>query len=136
MMKNHIAHGVRSSSTTQKYRFSAFVTAFLVKYLSMNNLSALRESEYNTNNYFCFQVSWIRSRDLTILTIGLVRYTRDQRFTAIHGQGTNNWGLKVINLLVHRTGGIQIWKLLNGLFYTSVRDTIERLWHHCHICFI
>ena len=26
-----------------------------------------------------FQVSWIRSRDLTILTIGLVRYTRDPR---------------------------------------------------------
>ena len=42
-----------------------------------------------------WQVSWIRSRDLTILTIGLIRYTRDQRFTAIHGQDTNNWALKV-----------------------------------------
>ena len=26
-----------------------------------------------------YKVSWIRSRDLTILTIGLVRYTRDPR---------------------------------------------------------
>jgi len=42
-------------------------------------------------------VSWIRSRDLTILTIGLVRYTRDPRFTAIHGQGSNNWALKIVN---------------------------------------
>jgi hypothetical protein len=40
-------------------------------------------------------VSWIRSRDLTILTIGEVRYTRDPRFTAIHSQGNNYWGLKV-----------------------------------------
>ena len=38
----------------------------------------------------------MRSRDLTILTIGLVRYTKDIRFNPIHGQGTNNWGLKVI----------------------------------------
>ena len=45
-----------------------------------------------------FQVSWIRSRDLTILTIGTVRYTRDPRFTAIHGQGTENWGLKVTRI--------------------------------------
>ena len=37
----------------------------------------------------------MRSADLTILTIGLVRYTRDPRFTAIHGKDTNNWGLKV-----------------------------------------
>jgi len=42
-------------------------------------------------------VSWIRSRDLTILTIGTIRYTRDPRFTAIHGQGTENWGLKIVN---------------------------------------
>jgi len=49
-------------------------------------------------------VSWIRSRDLTILTIGLVRYTRDQRFTAIHGQGTNNWGLKIVNPNLNDSG--------------------------------
>lgn len=49
-------------------------------------------------------VSWIRSRDLTILTIGLVRYTRDQRFTAIHGQGTNNWGLKIVDPNLNDSG--------------------------------
>merc|ERR1719384_1585695 len=49
------------------------------------------------NNLGDRQVTWLRSRDLTILTIGLVRYTRDQRFTAIHGQeaivhgSTSNW---------------------------------------------
>merc|ERR1719244_378987 len=49
-------------------------------------------------------VSWIRSRDLTILTIGLVRYTRDQRFTAIHGQGSNNWGIKIVNPNLNDSG--------------------------------
>jgi len=50
------------------------------------------------------QVSWIRSRDLTILTIGLIRYTRDQRFTAIHGQDTNNWALKIVNPNLNDSG--------------------------------
>lgn len=32
--------------------------------------------------YFCvsFQVSWIRKRDLHILTVGVLTYTSDQRF--------------------------------------------------------
>jgi len=42
-------------------------------------------------------VSWIRSRDLSILTIGMVRYTRDPRFTAIHGHNMDNWGLKIVD---------------------------------------
>lgn len=49
-------------------------------------------------------VSWMRSADLTILTIGLVRYTRDPRFTAIHGKTTNNWGLKIVNPSLEDSG--------------------------------
>lgn len=56
------------------------------------------------NNLGDRQVTWLRSRDLTILTIGLVRYTRDQRFTAIHGQDSNNWALKIVNPNLNDSG--------------------------------
>lgn len=49
-------------------------------------------------------VSWIRSRDLSILTIGMVRYTRDPRFTAIHGRANDNWGLKIVDPNLNDTG--------------------------------
>ncbi|XP_023340721.1 lachesin [Eurytemora carolleeae] len=49
-------------------------------------------------------VSWIRSRDLTILTIGMIRYTRDNRFTAIHAEGNNFWGLKILSPRVEDSG--------------------------------
>ena len=40
-------------------------------------------------------VSWIRKRDLHILTIGIMTYTNDQRFQAEHPEGSNDWQLKV-----------------------------------------
>ena len=41
------------------------------------------------------KVSWIRSRDLRILSIGEVRYTRDSRFTPLHDAGNDVWALKI-----------------------------------------
>ena len=40
-------------------------------------------------------MSWIRSRDLRILSIGEVRYTRDSRFTPLHDAGNDVWALKI-----------------------------------------
>nr|XP_018914408.1 PREDICTED: hemicentin-2-like [Bemisia tabaci] len=40
-------------------------------------------------------VSWIRKRDLHILTVGILTYTNDQRFQALHAEGTDEWTLKV-----------------------------------------
>lgn len=40
------------------------------------------------------QVSWIRNRDLRILSIGKVRYTQDRRFTPLHNEG-DAWALKI-----------------------------------------
>lgn len=41
------------------------------------------------------QVSWIRKRDLHILTVGILTYTNDQRFQAMHQEGSDEWTLKI-----------------------------------------
>lgn len=42
-----------------------------------------------------FQVSWIRKRDLHILTAGVLTYTSDQRFTVIRPDRSENWTLQI-----------------------------------------
>ena len=43
------------------------------------------------------QVSWVRQRDLHILTVGRFTYTNDQRFSALHVPGTLDWTLKILS---------------------------------------
>ncbi|XP_023159199.1 hemicentin-2 [Ceratitis capitata] len=43
-------------------------------------------------------VSWIRKRDLHILTIGIMTYTNDQRFLARHIDNSDEWVLKVVSV--------------------------------------
>ena len=43
------------------------------------------------------QVSWVRKRDLHILTVGTFTYTNDQRFQALHVPGTQDWTLKLLS---------------------------------------
>ncbi|GFT40806.1 uncharacterized protein NPIL_674701 [Nephila pilipes] len=40
-------------------------------------------------------VSWVRRRDLHILTIGTFTYTTDQRFKSIHMNNTDDWTLQL-----------------------------------------
>ncbi|CAD1477557.1 unnamed protein product, partial [Heterotrigona itama] len=40
-------------------------------------------------------VSWIRKRDLHILTVGILTYTTDQRFQTVHRDGSDEWTLKI-----------------------------------------
>jgi Immunoglobulin I-set domain len=42
-----------------------------------------------------FQVSWIRKRDLHILTVGILTYTNDQRFQSLHSDGSDEWTLRI-----------------------------------------
>ena len=42
-----------------------------------------------------FQVSWIRTRDIRVLSIGRIRYTQDTRFTPLHEEGNDVWALKI-----------------------------------------
>lgn len=41
------------------------------------------------------QVSWIRHRDIHLLTVGRSTYTSDQRFSCIHNPQTEEWILQV-----------------------------------------
>lgn len=42
-----------------------------------------------------FKVSWIRHRDIHILTVGSYTYTTDQRFQAIHRKNSDEWTLQI-----------------------------------------
>lgn len=42
-----------------------------------------------------FKVSWMRKRDLHILTSNNFLYTGDQRFSVIHPQDSDEWNLKI-----------------------------------------
>uniref|UniRef100_T1GCK7 Ig-like domain-containing protein n=1 Tax=Megaselia scalaris TaxID=36166 RepID=T1GCK7_MEGSC len=49
-------------------------------------------------------VSWIRKRDLHILTIGIMTYTNDQRFQAMHLDDTDEWILKIVSVQPRDSG--------------------------------
>lgn len=54
---------------------------------------------YSNNVYNYFQVTWIRHRDLHLLTVGKMTYTSDQRFQSVHNPQTGDWSLQV-NLIL------------------------------------
>lgn len=54
------------------------------------------------------QVSWIRRRDLAILTSNTSVYTTDTRFNVIHIPASNNWDLR-IKPVEERDAGILNW---------------------------
>ncbi|XP_043203691.1 protein amalgam-like [Amphibalanus amphitrite] len=49
-------------------------------------------------------VSWVRKRDLHILTVGMFPYTTDTRFKALHSDGTQEWTLKVLGATIADSG--------------------------------
>ncbi|XP_066590731.1 opioid-binding protein/cell adhesion molecule-like [Prorops nasuta] len=57
------------------------------------------------NKTMTLQVSWVRHRDIHLLTIGRYTYTNDQRFRAIHNVHTDDWTLQ-IKYPQHRDSGI------------------------------
>lgn len=42
-----------------------------------------------------FQVSWMRKRDLHILTSHIFTYTGDARFSVLHPEPSDDWDLKI-----------------------------------------
>ncbi|XP_011257711.1 zwei Ig domain protein zig-8 isoform X1 [Camponotus floridanus] len=57
------------------------------------------------NKTMTLQVSWVRHRDVHLLTIGRYTYTNDQRFRAIHAAHSDDWTLQ-IKYPQHRDSGI------------------------------
>ncbi|KAG8222164.1 hypothetical protein J437_LFUL000745 [Ladona fulva] len=70
-----------------------------------------RAAANDSGNYTCApsssdsaSVSWIRKRDLHILTVGILTYTNDQRFQSLHSDGSDEWTLKVSSPQVRDSG--------------------------------
>ncbi|XP_050681560.1 uncharacterized protein LOC126976969 isoform X2 [Leptidea sinapis] len=57
------------------------------------------------NKTLNMQVSWVRHRDIHLLTVGRYTYTTDQRFRAIHLPHSEDWTLQ-IKYPQHRDSGI------------------------------
>lgn len=53
------------------------------------------DSHQKKNIIFSFQVTWLRKRDLHILTVGILTYTNDQRFQSLHTEGSDEWTLRI-----------------------------------------
>lgn len=49
-------------------------------------------------------VSWMRSRDLHLLTVGRFTYTSDERFKAVHQAGSQDWLLKIFYVQLRDAG--------------------------------
>lgn len=49
-------------------------------------------------------VSWIRKRDLHILTVGILTYTNDQRYQSLHSDGSDEWTLKISSPQIRDSG--------------------------------
>ncbi|XP_064082307.1 hemicentin-2-like isoform X1 [Macrobrachium nipponense] len=56
---------------------------------------------HNINNK---TVSWIRHRDIHLLTVGRYTYTSDQRFRALHEEDSDDWVLKINYVQLRDTG--------------------------------
>lgn len=68
------------------------------------------------------QVSWVRHRDIHLLTVGRYTYTSDQRFKAIHHAHSEDWILQ-IKYPQHRDSGIyecQVMILLLPMRYDAM----------------
>ncbi|XP_016842611.1 zwei Ig domain protein zig-8 isoform X7 [Nasonia vitripennis] len=77
------------------------VTALLGKTTYLN----CRVKNLGNKTMSHLQVSWVRHRDIHLLTIGRYTYTNDQRFRAIHNAQSDDWVLQ-IKYPQHRDTGI------------------------------
>lgn len=69
----------------------------------------LRHKIQHLINYsLFFKVSWIRHRDLHLLTVDDNTYTSDQRFTSIQNKQTGDWSLQVCILFIISTNAKRI----------------------------
>lgn len=57
--------------------------------------SLLIELQWFIEIHLLAQVSWIRKRDLHILTVGILTYTNDQRYQSLHSDGSDEWTLRI-----------------------------------------
>lgn len=56
------------------------------------------------HKYKMLQVSWIRTRDLHILTSGALTFSADSRFESVHSSNGDFWGLRLRGARIADTG--------------------------------
>lgn len=61
------------------------------------NFETVKCFPHSNNLHFWFKVSWMRSRDLHILTSGNFSFSSDARFGPQHTPGSDAWTLKLDN---------------------------------------
>ncbi|XP_047501988.1 hemicentin-1-like [Penaeus chinensis] len=49
-------------------------------------------------------VTWIRKKDVHVLTVGLFTYTKDARFTALHSESSDDWTLRIDSAQISDSG--------------------------------
>ena len=49
-------------------------------------------------------MSWIRQKDLHVLSSGLNKYTQDNRIQVLHKNGTETWNLKIRDAIESDSG--------------------------------
>ncbi|XP_014483920.1 PREDICTED: basement membrane-specific heparan sulfate proteoglycan core protein-like isoform X2 [Dinoponera quadriceps] len=114
---NNEAHGYSSSSKgSDTYQNTLEDAArsgpYFDKSASKNVTALLGKTTYLNcrvknlgNRTMTLQVSWVRHRDVHLLTIGRYTYTNDQRFRVIHPAQSEDWTLQ-IKYPQHRDSGI------------------------------
>lgn len=90
---------------------------FLIKF---NNHKSKTVQNYSFQTIL--QVSWVRHRDIHLLTVGRYTYTSDQRFRAIHHPHSEDWILQ-IKYPQHRDSGI----------YECQVSTTPHMSHYIHL---
>lgn len=87
---------------------------------------------YNLLTFFLIkQVSWIRHRDLHLLTVGKETYTPDGRFQSVHNPHTDDWALKVWTKILHFTLLLKRWKMYDfnrKHLVTNFLPVFKELW--------
>ncbi|XP_043474542.1 lachesin-like isoform X4 [Leptopilina heterotoma] len=108
----HGSSGKNGETFPNTIEEAARLGPYIDKSASKNVTALLGKTTYlncrvkNINNKtMSLQVSWVRYRDIHLLTIGQYTYTNDQRFRAIHNLRSDDWTLQ-IKYPQHRDSGL------------------------------
>ncbi|CAG9117199.1 unnamed protein product [Plutella xylostella] len=74
------------------------------------------------------EVSWIRKRDLHILTVGVHTYSSDARFAALHTDGSDVWTMRVAPAQPRDSGAYECQVSTEPKISLSFRLTVVDVW--------
>ncbi|KAE8744909.1 hypothetical protein FOCC_FOCC008474 [Frankliniella occidentalis] len=88
----HLRHCLHCCAIA-KHRFQVFLESPRRPFSSMPCVRYKEEEEHEEGEDM--NVSWVRHRDIHLLTVGRYTYTSDQRFEAVHSPHTEDWTLRI-----------------------------------------